>query len=183
MNGSCISCAFLRRSDGCSFQDPRVIDDTCLDSRLCDKKGTSGHDRNKVVAVSGGFDPVHAGHVRMILEAAKLGDRLVVIVNNDDFLIKKKRHVFMAIEERMEIINSIKGVDQVVCAIDEDQSVCKTLEMIRPDIFANGGDRKNETDLLEVDVCRKIGCEMVFNVGGGKIQSSSLLVERSKLHD
>ena len=183
MNGNCTSCAFHGNKKECSFEDPRAIDDTCLDFRPPDKTSASENDRNKVVAISGGFDPIHAGHVRMILEAAKLGDRLVVIVNNDEFLIKKKRYVFMAIEERMEIISGIKGVDQVTCAIDEDQSVCKTLEMIRPDIFANGGDRKNETDLLEAHTCRSIGCEMVFGVGGGKIQSSSILVERSKSRD
>ena len=137
--------------------------------------------KKTTVAISGGFDPIHIGHVRLIQEAKKLGDKLVVILNNDNWLKKKKSHIFMHQKERQEILESIKGVDEVVITSHpknpKDMSVCKELLKIKPDIFANGGDRKNENDILEAEVCRQIGCKMVFNVGkGGKIQSSSGLL-------
>lgn len=132
----------------------------------------------KKVAVSGGFDPIHIGHVRMIREASKLGD-VIVILNSDRFLVNKKGFAFMPYEERREILESIVGVMEVVECIDEDQSVCKTLEMLKPDIFANGGDRRNEEEIPEDKTCEKCDIEMVFNVGsGGKIQSSSELVKK-----
>lgn len=136
--------------------------------------------KEKIVTVSGGFDPVHIGHVRMIREASKLG-KLIVILNNDAFLMRKKGFVFMPLEERKELLENIKGVDSVFVAIDEDDSVCKSLEKIKPDIFANGGDRKAANEIREADVCRKLGIEMVFNVGGGKVQSSSWLTRTKKL--
>jgi cytidyltransferase-like protein len=132
--------------------------------------------KEKVVAVSGGFDPVHIGHVRMIREASKLG-KLVVILNDDNFLMRKKGYVFMPIEERKEILENIKGVDSVFPSIDEDDSVCKSLEAVKPDIFANGGDRKSESEIRESEVCNRLGIEMIFNVGGGKVQSSSWLTK------
>lgn len=135
----------------------------------------------KVVAVSGGFDPLHAGHVRLLFEAKKLGGELVVILNNDNWLKKKKGKVFMSEEERKEILEGLKPVDRVIITAhmegDEDRSVCRELYKINPDIFANGGDRTLD-NIPEVSVCEEIGCEMIFNVGdGGKIQSSSWLLE------
>lgn len=132
--------------------------------------------KEKIVTVSGGFDPLHIGHVRMIREASKLG-KLIVILNNDAFLIRKKGRPFMLQDERKEILENIKGVDSVFVSIDEDDSVCKSLEAIKPDIFANGGDRKDESEIREAEVCRRLGIEMVFNVGGGKVQSSSWLIK------
>jgi D-beta-D-heptose 7-phosphate kinase/D-beta-D-heptose 1-phosphate adenosyltransferase len=132
--------------------------------------------KEKTVTVSGGFDPIHIGHIRMIREASKLG-KLIVILNNDAFLTRKKGHPFMPLEERKEILENIKGVESVFISIDEDDSVCKSLEAINPDIFANGGDRKAESEIREADVCNRLGIEMVFNVGGGKIQSSSWLTK------
>ena len=135
-----------------------------------------------VVAVSGGFDPIHIGHVEMFYEAKALGDELVVILNNDNWLRKKKGHVFMPEAERKEIIEALKPVDRVVITEhqpnDEDVSVCRSLEEIRPDIFANGGDRKPDGyPVPEVELCGKLGIKMVYNVGRrGKIQSSSWLV-------
>jgi len=133
-----------------------------------------------VVAVSGGFDPIHVGHIDMLNEAKALGDELAVILNNDNWLMKKKGHVFMPQEERREILEALKPVDRVILTKhkpnDEDASVCRELEELRPDIFANGGDRVKE-NVPEVATCEKIGCRMVFNVGSrGKIQSSSWLV-------
>src|SRR4030043_2007516 len=104
----------------------------------------------KIVAVSGGFDPIHIGHIRMIREASKLG-KLIIILNNDAFLIRKKGRPFMPLEERKEILENIKGVDSVFLSIDEDDSVCKSLEAIKPDIFANGGDRRDESDIPEAE--------------------------------
>lgn len=135
-----------------------------------------------VVAVSGGMDPVHIGHVRLIQAARKLGDKLVVILNNDNWLKKKKSHIFMHQNERKEIIESIKGVDEVILTSHkpnpDDMSVSKELMEIKPDIFANGGDI-TPTNIPEAPTCKKIGCEMVFNVGqGGKVQSSSWLLAK-----
>ena len=139
----------------------------------------------KTVVVSGGFDPVHIGHVRMFNEAKKLGDTLIVVLNNDNWLRSKKGFVFMPEEERAEIIKEFGAVDQVIITShiedDADKSVCRELELIKPDIFANGGDRKEESDIPEVEVCRKYGIEMHFNVGqGGKVQSSSWLTNKLK---
>jgi cytidyltransferase-like protein len=127
------------------------------------------------VAVSGAFDPIHVGHIRYIREAAKLGDRLVVILNNDDFLLRKKGFVFWPFEERKEIMENVKGVDEVVAAVDEDQTVRKTLELIKPNIFAKGGDRTGPENIPEAETCYKIGCKLVTNVGGDKIRSVSEL--------
>jgi len=133
------------------------------------------------VCVSGGFDPVHIGHARMFKEARLLGDRLVVILNNDNWLRQKKGFVFMPEHERRELLLHIRWVDDVVLTGHKpgtpDKSVCRELEIIKPHIFANGGDRKRG-NVPEVDVCRRHGIRMVFNVGeGGKVQSSSWLVE------
>jgi D-beta-D-heptose 7-phosphate kinase/D-beta-D-heptose 1-phosphate adenosyltransferase len=135
-----------------------------------------------VVAVSGGFDPVHVGHVRLFQQARALGDELVVILNNDNWLKKKKGYTFMPEKERKEIISALAGVDRVLTTKHprnpKDMSVCGELMRLKPNIFANGGDRKLE-NIPEVAICRKIGCKMVFNVGrGGKIQSSSWLIAK-----
>lgn len=140
----------------------------------------------KIVCVSGGFDPIHVGHVRMIQEAAALGDELVVIINNDHWLMKKKGHVFMPQDQRREVVEGLRGVTRVVFTAhepdDEDRSVCRELREIKPDIFANGGDRKPDGDPVpEVAVCEELGIEMVYNVGqGGKVQSSSWLTAEDR---
>jgi len=135
-----------------------------------------------VVAVSGGFDPLHIGHLQMIKEAKELGDKLVVILNNDNWLKKKKGYVFMPQEQRKAILEAIRWVDEVVLTSHlentEDMSVSKELEKIKPDIFANGGDRTRK-NIPEVEVCKKINCKMIFNIGkDGKIESSSWLLNR-----
>lgn len=133
----------------------------------------------KKIMVSGGFDPIHIGHVRMILEAAKYGD-VIVVANSDDWLMRKKGYVFMPWEERAEIIESIRGVARVEHVDDSDNTVCEAIERIRPDAFANGGDRNGVGSVPEVVLCDKLGVELMWNVGGGKIQSSSDLVKKSK---
>ncbi|MEK9194601.1 MAG: adenylyltransferase/cytidyltransferase family protein [Patescibacteria group bacterium] len=135
-----------------------------------------------IVTVSGGFDPPHIGHVRMFREAKKLGDKLVVILNNDNWLKKKKGFVFMPQHERRELMEAFASVDKVILTRhrpdSEDMSVCAELAYLKPDIFANGGDRKLN-NIPEVAVCDKIGCRMIFNIGkGGKVQSSSWLLKR-----
>lgn len=143
---------------------------------------------SKTIAVSGGFDPLHVGHVRMLKEASMLGDKLVVILNNDNWLIKKKGYVFMDQDERKEILSFLPFVGEVILSShavgDSDRSVERELRRIKPDIFANGGDR-NEEDaknpesslFKDIETCKELGIEMVFNVGrGGKVQSSSRLV-------
>ncbi len=138
--------------------------------------------RAKIVAVSGGFDPLHIGHVRLFREAKKLGEKLVIILNNDNWLRKKKGYIFMGQHERKEIIEALASVDKVIITGHKrnpaDMSVCTELDKLRPDIFANGGDRTKK-NIPEVAVCKKIGCKMVFNVGrGGKVQSSSWLLAK-----
>ena len=137
----------------------------------------------KTVAVSGGFDPIHVGHVRMILDAGHHGE-VVVILNSDEWLVKKKGYKFMPWEERAEILRSIKGVVSVVNTIDdEDGTVCNTLRNLKNDIdldyFANGGDR-TATTTPEMKVCKELGINLLWNVGGGKIQSSSILVTNAQ---
>ena len=94
------------------------------------------------VVISGGFDPIHVGHLRMIQEAAKLGTKLIVIANCDRFLMDKKGYAFMPIEERLEILEGFEGVDRAVESIDEDMTVCKTIEWLAQEeniaCFANG---------------------------------------------
>jgi|SRR6185369_1426500 len=138
----------------------------------------------KIVMVSGGFDPVHIGHVRMFNEAKKLGDELVVVINNDNWLMLKKGFVFMPEEERKEIIEAFEAVDRVILSSHEkntkDISICRDLLLLRPHIFAKGGDR-HTGNIPEVSVCEEIGCEIVNDVGwGGKVQSSSELVKKVK---
>jgi D-beta-D-heptose 7-phosphate kinase/D-beta-D-heptose 1-phosphate adenosyltransferase len=136
-----------------------------------------------VVAVSGGFDPIHIGHIRMFEKAKAYGDELVVILNNDNWLKKKKGAAFMPEEERKEVIEALRVVDRVFLTKHgknpKDMSVSKELRAIRPHIFANGGDRKVD-NVPEVAVCNSIGCEMIFNIGkGGKVQSSSWLIQKA----
>lgn len=137
-----------------------------------------------IVAVSGGFDPIHIGHVRLFDEAKKLGDELIVILNNDNWLRAKKGYVFMQENERKELLEALSAVDTVILTKHppnpKDMSVCRELSEIKPHIFANGGDRHMH-NIPEVAVCNKIGCRIVFNVGrGGKIQSSSWLLNKYK---
>jgi len=133
-----------------------------------------------VVAASGYFDPLHIGHLEYLELAKKLGDKLIVIVNNDEQAILKKKYVFMPLNERVKMIKSLRYVDEVIVSVDKNESVCDTLELLKPDIFAKGGDRTIK-NIPEVDICKKIGCKIVDGLGG-KVQSSSQLVQNLKLN-
>ena len=128
----------------------------------------------KTICVSGGFDPVHVGHLRMMQEAAQYGD-VVAIVNSDEWLMRKKGYIFMPFKERCEIIEGFGCVAATSYVDDADNSVCEALRRLKPDYFANGGDRKTD-NTPEMEVCDEVGIELLWNVGGGKIQSSSTLV-------
>lgn len=130
------------------------------------------------VAISGGFDPLHIGHLEYIKQAKLLGDKLVVILNSDEFLMKKKGYIFMPYNERKTILESIKYIDDVIPCFDEDETVSKTLSYLKPDIFAKGGDRTYDNiPQSEKDICEKCSIKLVFGIGGEKIQSSSELVK------
>jgi cytidyltransferase-like protein len=125
----------------------------------------------KKVAISGYFDPIHVGHLEYIEMSKKLGDYLVVIVNNNKQCVLKKGKPFMDEIDRMKIVKAIKWVDEVFLSVDQDGTVCKSLKKIKPDIFTNGGDRHNK-ECPEAVVCRKYGIEL-FDGMGDKIRSSS----------
>lgn len=137
------------------------------------------------VTTSGGFDPMHVGHLRCLQESATLAHNnklpLVVIVNGDGFLKRKKGFAFMPELERAEIIAGVAGVDAVVLWDDGTQFVTGALEILRPVFFTKGGDRDSAANVPEFDLCERIGCKVMFGVGGGKIQSSSDLVKAVRL--
>jgi rfaE bifunctional protein nucleotidyltransferase chain/domain len=126
---------------------------------------------SRTVVASGYFDPIHVGHIEYLEMAAKLGDKLVVIVNNDNQATLKKGAPFMTEEDRLKIVSSLKCVDEVFLSIDEDPTVCKSLQAVNPDIFAKGGDRFID-EIPEATTCKEIGAEIVDGLGM-KIRSSS----------
>ena len=137
-------------------------------------------DKNKIrVAVSGYFDPIHVGHLEYLKMAKELGDSLVVIVNNNyQCKLKKGKH-FMDENDRVEIVKALRFVDEVFLSVDKDRTVCKSLEEIKPDIFANGGDRAT-SEVPETPVCKKFNIKMVDGLGD-KIRSSSSLTGLNEL--
>ena len=137
---------------------------------------------NQTVMVSGGFDPVHVGHIRMIREAAEYGD-VIVIANSDNWLHRKKGFVFMEFEKRSEILSSIKGGILVDSVDDTDGTVCEAIRRHKPTYFANGGDR-GKSNTPEQDVCEEIGVELLWGIGGDyKADASSTLVNRFRKNE
>lgn len=135
-----------------------------------------------IVIASGGFDPLHVGHLTYLQCARQLGDKLWVIVNSDEFLVRKKGYVFMPFYDRVRIVGALSCVDAVFGSEDTDQTVCETLRWLRGKtaeelLFANGGDRSS-SDSPERPVCEELGIRMVDGLGA-KVRSSSELVQRS----
>jgi len=149
------------------------------------QKETTNTKKQTIVIVSGYFNPIHKGHIEYLKNARKLGDYLIVIVNNDTQVKVKGSIPFMNVKERVIILNSIKSyVDEVFISIDKDGSVCKSIKKIKKKykncnlIFAKGGDRTID-NIPEKEVCRELGIKMVFGIGGKKTQSSTSLLEKS----
>jgi len=133
--------------------------------------------KNKIVVVSGYFDPVHVGHIELLERAKSLGKKLIVIVNNDKQAELKKGKSFMCQEDRCIIMQSMYLVDEVFLSIDDDNTVCKSLEAIKPHIFANGGDRYSD-EIPEAAVCKKYNIKIVDSLGK-KVRSSSELIKNA----
>lgn len=133
----------------------------------------------KRVIVSGFFNPLHGGHMDMIEAAASAGDNLIVIVNNDKQQLLKKGKIILDEQNRIRLIKALGIVDEVVLATDENPPVIETLKLLREHypkdelVFANGGDRVSDKVTPEADICHRLGIEMVYNVGGGKADSST----------
>ena len=132
-----------------------------------------------IVAVSGYFDPLHVGHIEYFKLARELGDKLIVILNNDRQAVLKKGKIFMPLNERKVILEAVKYVDEVFVSIDQDASVCKSIEKVRPHIFAKGGDRF-KFEIPEAKICKELGIKIIDGLGD-KIQASSSLTRKSSL--
>jgi len=118
------------------------------------------------VAVAGKFDPLHFGHLEHIRLASYLGDKLVVITHPDDVLIKVKGYCLLPLRDRVAILRALRYVDEVRVSIDGDGRCARTLELIKPDIFAKGGDRTPDNmPQSEIEICNRIGCKIVYGVG------------------
>lgn len=133
----------------------------------------------KIVIVSGYFNPLHGGHIDMIEGARAMGDKLIVIVNNDKQQLLKKGKIILDEKNRLRLMRALRDVDQAVLSIDDDPSIIKTLAMVAGQhpgdelIFANGGDRDRESAIPEADVCRQYHIEMRFDAGIEKVDSST----------
>ena len=142
----------------------------------------------RVIVISGYFNPIHSGHIDYIKSAKQRGDVLVVIVNNDNQVELKGSVPFQNENERFKIVNNIKGVDRTVLSIDEDSTVCESLRMVYKTyeddpffhqmFFCNGGDRK-EGGVPEDILTEELGINMLYNIGGEKVQSSSELIKNA----
>lgn len=139
--------------------------------------------KKKAIIVSGYFNPIHKGHIEYFNNAKKLGDKLFVIVNNDNQRMLKDSKEFQSEEERFYIVGNIKAVDKVFLAIDDDRTVCETIKQIYHAesqnynlAFANGGDQNN-LSIPEVPICEELKIELIDGLGE-KIQSSSWLLNR-----
>jgi cytidyltransferase-like protein len=142
----------------------------------------------RVIVISGYFNPIHSGHIDYIKSAKQRGDVLVVIVNNDNQVELKGSVPFQNENERFKIVSNIKGVDRTVLSIDEDSTVCESLRMVYKTyeddpffhqmFFCNGGDRK-EGGVPEDILTEELGINMLYNIGGEKVQSSSELIKNA----
>lgn len=132
----------------------------------------------RIVATSGGFDPIHPGHISSLQESGAYGDVVVVIVNGDAFLAAKKGRPFQDLATRCLIVSAIRGVDYVVpFEIEHDTTVREALRRLRPAIFTKGGDRVDHTSIPEWDICEELNIAVVSGVGQDKQWSSSWFLE------
>lgn len=138
----------------------------------------SNSQQQKRIVISGGFDPIHPGHIAMIEDAAKYGE-VHIIVNSDDWLVRKKGFYFQPWTDRKKILEAY--TPHIYSVDDSDGTVCEALRRIKPDYFGNGGDRRKD-NTPELDVCEELGIEAVFELGGGKYSSSSEVNARKKVH-
>jgi len=128
----------------------------------------------RVVCTSGGYDPIHPGHISCIVESRRLGDTVVVVVNGDGFLRAKKGKPFQDLKTRLAIVSALKAVDYVIpFEVEGDATVSDALRRLRPDVFAKGGDRMISAEIPEWDVCQELGILVVTGVGAAKAWSSS----------
>ncbi len=132
----------------------------------------------RIVATSGGFDPIHPGHISSLQASAQFGDVVAVIVNGDAFLRAKKGRSFQDLQTRCLIVSAIRRVDYVVpFEIEGDLTVCEALRRLRPNVFTKGGDRVDAQSIAEWEVCKELGIEVVTGVGADKQWSSSWFLE------
>ncbi len=142
----------------------------------------------RIAIVSGFFNPLHGGHLDMIEAAAELGDRLIVIVNNDVQQVLKKDKIILNENNRMRLMRALKYVDEVILSIDQDPSQIQTLELVAGQypndelIFANGGDRDSENAIPETEVCKAHNIRLVFGVGGSEKADSSTRINQALGH-
>jgi cytidyltransferase-like protein len=132
----------------------------------------------RIVATSGGFDPIHPGHISSIQDSKQYGDVVVVIVNGDAFLEAKKGKAFQDLQTRCLIVSAVRGVDYVVpFEIAGDPTVTVALRRLRPHVFTKGGDRVDERNIPEWTACQEFGTEIISGVGDDKRWSSSWFLE------
>jgi D-beta-D-heptose 7-phosphate kinase/D-beta-D-heptose 1-phosphate adenosyltransferase len=127
---------------------------------------------NSIIALSGGFDPLHAGHVKMLQGAAHFG-RIVIILNSDEWLVRQKGFCLMPWHERREILMALKYVHDVVPVDDRDNTVCEAITRIKPNVFGNGGDR-GPRNTPERDLCLKMEIKLAYGIGGGEREQITL---------
>lgn len=139
----------------------------------------------KIIIESGFFNPLHGGHLDMIEAGAALGDKLIVIVNNDVQQVLKKGKVILTEDNRLRLIGALRDVDEVMLSIDQDPTQIKTLTALAEKyqgyelVFANGGDRDSESAIPETAVCQKYGIRLAFGVGGDVKADSSTRINQS----
>lgn len=142
----------------------------------------------KIAIISGFFNPLHGGHLDMIEAARKLGDKLVVFVDNDKQQVIKKGKIILPEENRVRLMRALRDVDEAYVSLGDEPGQVETLKMLiakYPDVefvFANGGDRKGENDIIEAEFCRRHGIKMAFGVGGDNKADSSTRINQALGH-
>ena len=138
-------------------------------------------DDDKVIALSGGFDPIHVGHLQLFRDASQYG-KVVVILNSDEWIVRKKGFFFMPWRERSLIINRVPWVSEVIVAKDGDGTVCSTLKKLKPDYFGNGGPRRiTNLPKKEISLCEEIGIPMLWNLGENSMQTPHMLALQDQI--